>query len=42
MELDEEEADDVLGAEGVRVGVAVVKLGGGAAKLAVIPLRIPP
>ena len=35
MELDDEEADDVLGAEGVRVGAAVVKL-------AVIPPRIPP
>ena len=41
MELDEE-LDDELGAEGVRVGVAVVKLGIDGAKLAVIPPRIPP
>ena len=42
MELDEEEADDVLGAEGVRVDAVVVKLGIDGAKLAVIPPRIPP
>ena len=39
MELDEEELDGVLG---VRVGVAVVKLGIDGAKLVVIPPRIPP
>ena len=40
MELDDE-LDDVLGAEGVRVGVAVVKLGIDGAKLAVIPPKPP-